>query len=589
MADSVAAIFDNADLSDSEDRIILEEYLQKIKVTAEDYGRFISRTANYTEWKKIPYFAQYVAAFAASSEYTAKCRQKSFINASDSDRLKWCNQHFYDFAAGKEKEKLFYFALVYRQSTVIVSAPEENKKQEDFLGYKWSDRKGGEGIQILRAGGMLYHPKKRDAENTMAWIIRSGFSEMEVLSAEMEEYYYYLSLKDMIDFSGVNFNKAIRTTRIQRRKEKKGFQTYKLSEDIFSVGIGNRVLTSEIEEDGSTPIYSANVREEFGRTNKRNLTDFSVPSILWGIDGDWMVNYIPAEKPFYPTDHCGVLRVYSDKIVPEYMAIALQVEGEREKFSRSNRASTQRVKSLTVQVPEPGVQKTIVEEISEAEKRIFQMQETLVQMDKTAQLEFWKRFGGCAREPLGNYVEQIRGVSYKPIDLRRPSDDDAVALLRANNIADGAVNFDKMQYVSKEKVSAAQRIREGDILMCGSSGSLEHVGKTALCSPDAYEKTFGAFCKVMRPIGRLLPEYIAAYFESDEYRRLIMQAAYGANINNLKAEHINGLQIPVPGDELQMQFADLARQHYKAKFEIIASLKQAESQKEELIDKYFRG
>lgn len=38
-----------------------------------------------------------------------------------------------------------------------------------------------------------------------------------------------------------------------------------------------------------------------------------------------------------------------------------------------------------------------------------------------------------------------------------------------------------------------------------------------------------------------------------------------------------------------MQFADLARQHYKAKFEIIASLKQAESQKEELIDKYFRG
>lgn len=587
--DSVAAIFGNADLSDSEDGVILQKYLQKIRVTAEDYGRFISRTANYEEWEKIPYFAQYVAAFTASSEYTAKSRQKSFVNAPDSDRLKWCNQHFYDFAAGKEKEKLFYFALVYRQRTVIVSAPEENKKQEEFLGYKWSDRKGGEGIQILRAGGTLYHPQKRDAENTMAWVVRSSFSEQEVSASELEEYFYYLPLEDMIDFSGVNFNKAIRITRIRSRKEKKGFQAYKLSEDIFSVGIGNRVLTSELEEDGSTPIYSANVREEFGRTNKRNLTDFSVPSILWGIDGDWMVNYIPAEKPFYPTDHCGVLRVYSDKIIPEYMAIALQVEGEHEKFSRSNRASTQRVKSLTVQVPEPGVQKIVVEEISEAEKKISGLKGTLAQMDKTAQSEFWKRFGGCAREPLGSYVEQIRGVSYKPTDLRRPSDDDAVALLRANNITDGAVNFEKMQYVSKEKVSAAQRIRQGDILLCGSSGSLEHVGKAALCSPDAYDMTFGAFCKVMRPLGKLLPEYIATYLESDEYRIRIMQAAYGANINNLKTEHIDGLQIPVPSDELQMQFEDLARQHYKEKFEIIASLKQAESQKEELIEKYFRG
>ena len=59
-----------------------------------------------------------------------------------------------------------------------------------------------------------------------------------------------------------------------------------------------------------------------------------------------MVNIIPANKPFYPTDHCGVLRIKTDDIIPKYMALALQVEGEFERFSRSNRASTQRIANL---------------------------------------------------------------------------------------------------------------------------------------------------------------------------------------------------------------------------------------------------
>ena len=54
--------------------------------------------------------------------------------------------------------------------------------------------------------------------------------------------------------------------------------------------------------------------------------------MIWGIDGDWMVNIIPAGVPFYPTDHCGVLRIKTEKILPEYMMYALQAEGEYERF-----------------------------------------------------------------------------------------------------------------------------------------------------------------------------------------------------------------------------------------------------------------
>ena len=149
----------------------------------------------------------------------------------------------------------------------------------------------------------------------------------------------YLNLKDMVDFESLSFSKTIKTTKTRVLKNAPGLISYKLSNtQIFDINIGNRVISDEVEEHGKIPIYSANVFEEFGRTNKQNITDFSLPSIIWGIDGDWMVNLLPAGMPFYPTDHCGVLRIKTDEIVPKYMALALEYEGKLQKFSRSNRA-----------------------------------------------------------------------------------------------------------------------------------------------------------------------------------------------------------------------------------------------------------
>ncbi|MCD8363006.1 MAG: N-6 DNA methylase [Lachnospiraceae bacterium] len=370
-SDSVHAIYEGADITDWEDSAIYHGYLRKIGVTKEVYCHFTNRAKNYDEWKEDSYFGQYYSAFLASSEYGAKIRQKGFIRASVDEQMRWFNQHFYDYAFSLEQEKLLYFALVYRQSTLVVTAPNDNKNQETFLGYKWSNRKGQEGIQIIKAGGLLYNDSDRYDDRTLAGMIRNSFSENIYDVPELEKYYDRLRLQDMLDFSGVSFSKTIKTTRTRVLKDTPGLTNYRLSDtSIFEISIGNRVLSTEITEDGTIPVYSANVFEEFGRIDKQNLTDFSIPSILWGIDGDWMVNIIPANQPFYPTDHCGVLRIHSDKIMPEYMALALQVEGEFEKFSRHNRASAQRVANLVIQVPPKDEQKAIVKEINSLKQKL---------------------------------------------------------------------------------------------------------------------------------------------------------------------------------------------------------------------------
>ena len=149
-------------------------------------------------------------------------------------------------------------------------------------------------------------------------------------------------------------------------------KTLRLSDThIFKLSIGKRVVSNEIVQDGQYKVVSANVHDEFGRINSSVLDDFSVPSVLWGIDGDWMVNYIEKNIPFAPTDHCGVIRVLDEKeILPKYLTYPLLKAGEQERFSRANRASTERVRALTITVPNIDIQKDVVTKVLEWEAKI---------------------------------------------------------------------------------------------------------------------------------------------------------------------------------------------------------------------------
>ena len=74
--------------------------------------------------------------------------------------------------------------------------------------------------------------------------------------------------------------------------------------------------------------------------------DFDRPSVLWGIDGDWMVAYLNKDIAFYPTDHCGVLRVLDPEIDSYYVALALEEVGKHYGFTRAYRASTERISAV---------------------------------------------------------------------------------------------------------------------------------------------------------------------------------------------------------------------------------------------------
>jgi type I restriction enzyme M protein len=149
-------------------------------------------------------------------------------------------------------------------------------------------------------------------------------------------------------------------------------KTFKLSNsNDFDAFIGRRLLKNDVDKPGATiPIFSANVFEPFGKIDKLFIDDFSKPSILWGIDGDWMVNYVPAKYQFYPTDHCGVIRVKTKEVNPRYLTWALNEAGKEKQFSRSHRASTDRIKGISIRVPDIKIQNELEKETIKQEKII---------------------------------------------------------------------------------------------------------------------------------------------------------------------------------------------------------------------------
>lgn len=155
----------------------------------------------------------YVTAFADSADAKNLLKTKAYQQKSADEQAAVYLEKLYSYAYSIEREKLFYFSLVYQQTTVIITAPADNKAQKEFLGYDWSNRKGNEGIQIITPGGKMYDDADRVAQGTLAHSIKKSFDGMAPsFNEEQATYASVVNTKNMLDYSRVNFNKALRTS-----------------------------------------------------------------------------------------------------------------------------------------------------------------------------------------------------------------------------------------------------------------------------------------------------------------------------------------------------------------------------------------
>ncbi len=140
-----------------------------------------------------------------------------------------------EFIRKLEAEKFLYFCYCLDSNPLIIKAPSDNKEQKRFLGYEWSNKKGKQGIQYITASGInaiseiltpLYNPKNRfDSSKLSFYIMQEYLSKLDLkaldnyfqkdiakeqeIPQDLSPYAFKAKLIDMLDFSKVDFNKAI--------------------------------------------------------------------------------------------------------------------------------------------------------------------------------------------------------------------------------------------------------------------------------------------------------------------------------------------------------------------------------------------
>ena len=134
--------------------------------------------------------------------------------------------------------------------------------------------------------------------------------------------------------------------------EQYAFREIGLNSVAFELYVGRRRLKKNMVDEG-IPVYSANPTEVFGFIPVRDLgMEFDRPALLWGIDGTFDWGYVPEGQPFVATDHCGVLYVAGENILPRYLYHELRATKDSYGFDRTYRANLENMQaSVKVRIP----------------------------------------------------------------------------------------------------------------------------------------------------------------------------------------------------------------------------------------------
>ncbi|XHX78628.1 MAG: class I SAM-dependent DNA methyltransferase [Stenomitos frigidus ULC029] len=187
------------------------------------------------------------------------------------------------------------------------------------------------------------------------WVINRWWSQEELVSAGIKES-PSIAQKPEMDKLLAGLNTSLEDyEKFVEQQNTENFQTKSVTlgdTSLFRLFNGKRIKKEDLPVlAGEISAYSANVFEPFGYVSKTNIEDFSCPSILYGIDGNFNFNLIPSGQIFATTDHCGTIQIIDSSILPEYILYALEVRRIEETFNRSFRASLANMRQFTIEIP----------------------------------------------------------------------------------------------------------------------------------------------------------------------------------------------------------------------------------------------
>lgn len=516
-------------------------YLSKIGVAKDVYIRFLNGD-DYNDFSEIPYFAMYIEQFNSLSKVKNLIKSPSFVRLSGESKKQKLNLEFYKYVLPIEKEKVYYFSLMFGQMTLVIKGPKAKKEVKEFLGFYWSKRKGDEGLK-KQGVGKLVNMEDINDKTKLAYAVHEAFKGHYDVDSDLEKYTQYVQLVDMVEFKKVEFNKIINT------KSQKYFQQY---EKIFLKNkqpqlLFNKVATleygkslPEIERrNGDVIVVGSN-----GDIGRHDEALISGPAIIVGRKGSaGKVNYI--EKDCYPIDTTYYVKLVDDNVSLEYLYYLLKqmnLEDLAEGIGAPG-LNREMVYSIKIPVPDETVQKEIIKACKENDDNILNLENENNILSKQLFDLMEKEIVGYTKdkEQLGIAADLVRGPFGGSLKK-------SMFVSKGYKVYEqkNAINADLTlgeYFITKEKYEEMQRfaVKEGDILV-SCSGT---IGKTVIIPKDYEEGIINQALLKITPSTEFRSEFIRYILMSS-----IMGNTYeghGTGINNIeKNDLLKEISIPKP-------------------------------------------
>jgi len=146
--------------------------------------------------------------------------------------------------------------------------------------------------------------------------------------------------------------------------------------------------------------------------------------------------------------------------------------------------------------------------------------------------------------PLGDLLEDVRYGTAQKCDYGAGIS----PVLRIPNIQRGKIDLSDLKSANfDDREIARLSLREGDVLVIRSNGSLDLVGRSAVVAVDAVGMLYAGYLIRLRPTpSKLLPVFLHYFLASPGVRQALVGAAKSTSgVNNVNSQELQALKVPL--------------------------------------------
>lgn len=358
------------------------------------------------------------------------------------------------------------------------------------------------------------------------------------------------------------------------------------------------VKSTDYSDAYATPVLTAGKSFILGKTNETDGIFDQLPVIIFDdfTTATQFVNFRFKVK----SSAMKILHINTDLVIPKYIFYRLQII--QFDHSTHKRYWIQSYSKIKVLIPPLDEQFRIVARIeelfSELDKAVDTLKTTKEQLEVYRQAvmkDAFQKKESIIR--LGDAIEKPRYGTSKKCDY--PCTANSTAVLRIPNIdtKNGRVDSSDLKYAEfNEKELEQLSLKNGDILIIRSNGSISLVGSSAIIRKCDTDKTYAGYLMRLRILNKekLLPQYLLYYLSSPDARRYIESVAKSTSgVNNINSQEISKLCVPLSSIEKQEKTVAEIEMKLSVYHEIEKSvdtvLVQADAMRQSILKQAFEG